>query len=241
MGLALSVGFMQELRENDPETYEDYRGYFEHLNRALLVEGLPSHREPDEVAPEHRISFDMFGYSGLHYLRRIAAHKTFAGVLPPPGDDQSSEDALLQRYYRETNIKWSRTPARPFRRLAVLLRNGSLTTHPLRFDHLIDHSDCEAFYLPIHFGKVFAARLAPEGVWQQIGSSYKLLEECKELTEFLGIPDGINPESDEMWEAPDNQGKGEGWKRYGIESFTCVRLMRACEASVASGAAVVFS
>jgi hypothetical protein len=95
-------------------------------------------------------------------------------------------------------------------------------------------------YIPIAFSRIFAAQLGDQKTWQQIGSSYKLLEECKDLADFLGIPTGMDPESDELWEAVDLQGDGDGWNKYGIESFTCVRLMRACEASIASGAAVVF-
>src|SRR5437868_12057870 len=99
MGLELAVGLMPELRENDPEAYENYRGIFGLLNRALVDQGLPPHHEPDEIASEHRVSFGMFGYSGLHYLRRVAAHKTFTGKLPSPGSEQASKDPLLQKYY----------------------------------------------------------------------------------------------------------------------------------------------
>jgi hypothetical protein len=95
MGLALSVGFLQELRENDPEAYEDFR----QVNEALRRDGLPPHNEPDKIAPEHRISFEMFGYSGLHYLRRIAAHKHFIGSLPLPGDSKRVDDPLVSRLF----------------------------------------------------------------------------------------------------------------------------------------------
>jgi hypothetical protein len=182
----------------------------------------------------------MFGYSGLHYLRRIAAHKHFTGVLPPPGNDKASDDALLQKYYRDANVEWEEGFKLLYRKLQRLIRNRAFQAPPRGFDHLIDHSDCESFYIPIAFSRIFAAQLGDQKTWQQIGSSYKLLEECKDLADFLGIPPGMDPESDELWEAADSQGDGDGWNKYGIESFTCVRLMRACEAPIASGAAVVF-
>jgi hypothetical protein len=39
----------------------------------------------------------MYGYSGPHYLRRVAAHLHFDGRLPQPGDHTASQDALLER------------------------------------------------------------------------------------------------------------------------------------------------
>jgi hypothetical protein len=76
---------------------------------------------------------------------------------------------------------------------------------------------------------------------EMIGSAHCLLRECKRLADALAIPHGIDPESDELWEAADSQGEGDGWHRYGVESFTCVRLSHACEASIRSGAALVFA
>jgi hypothetical protein len=73
-----------------------------------------------------------------------------------------------------------------------------------------------------------------------IGSSKRLLQECKHLAEVLRIPLDIDPESDELYEATERQGQGTGWKAYAIESFTCIRLIKSCEASLRSGAAVVF-
>jgi hypothetical protein len=146
MGLALSVGFMQEVRENDPEAYDDFHEYFRQLNTALERERLPAHREPDEIAPEHRISLGMFGYSGLHYLRRIAAHKHFTGVLPPPGNDKASDDALLQKYYRDANVAWEEGFNLLYRKLQRLIRNRAFQAPSRGFDHLIDHSDCESLY-----------------------------------------------------------------------------------------------
>ena len=46
---------------------------------------------------------------------------------------------------------------------------------------------------------------------------------------------------DEVWDAADSQGLAElQWQRYGIESYVCLRLIRACEHSMVHKAAVVF-
>src|SRR5262249_23692680 len=141
-------------------------------------EGLPRHQEPDEIAPEHCISFGMFGYSGLHYLRRVAAHKTFTGILPPPGDENAAKDLLLQKYYGQLDAQGSPNVAHRVGKLFGFLRRPKGAALGGRFDHLINHSDCESFYLPIRFEKVVIANLGSEMKWQQVGSSYQLLQEC---------------------------------------------------------------
>ena len=74
-----------------------------------------------------------------------------------------------------------------------------------------------------------------------IGSSVRLLNECTRLAEWLELPLDLDPESDELWEAADTpQFNGPKWKQYGIESFSCIRLIRAAQASIESGAAIVF-
>ena len=65
--------------------------------------------------------------------------------------------------------------------------------------------------------------------------------ECKRLAEWLKLPLDTDPESDEVWNAADESpSDGPKWKRYGNESFSCIRLIRAAEASIQSGAAIVF-
>lgn len=80
------------------------------------------------------------------------------------------------------------------------------------------------------------------GVWgDSIGSAVALLEECATLARLLGIPPGLDAESLEVDEAADSQGEGsERWQRYGVETLTCLRLMKGCRLSLASGCALVF-
>ena len=74
------------------------------------------------------------------------------------------------------------------------------------------------------------------------GSSHALLRECKELARVLELPEDLSLEDEAVWRAVETQGEGEEkWERYGVESYTCLALIRACEASVETGAAVVFA
>lgn len=233
MGLTLSVGILDDLGEADSQGYRAFQQYFEAMNLALAAENLPSHNEPDKIEPENFISMDMLGYSGLHYLRRLAARVNYEGALPSPGDEDASKDDVLARYYEDS------TDPAPRSRLFGMLkpkRPGSFD-----FDHLIQHSDCEGFYLPLQFVPVIFPDPELKIPGGMIGSSHKLLEECRRLAGLLQIPVDIDPESEELFEAIEKQGEGSGWKSYGIEAFTCIRLIHACEASLKSGAALVFA
>lgn len=110
----------------------------------------------------------------------------------------------------------------------------------LGFDHLLLHSDSEGYYVPIEFDGVLIAK-NDELAGGMVGSSQRLLAECLRLRDVLGIPEEIDPEADLLWEAADAQGEGAGWLRYGVESFTCVRLLHAARRSIEQRAAIVFS
>ncbi len=233
MGLTISVGILEDLREADSEGYNNFRAYFDDINQALAAEHLPAHHEPDQLGPHDFVSLDMYGYSGLHYLRRLAARFNYEGKLPPPGGEDSSQDDVLARYCKESTEE---APKSRFARIfGTKSRPGSFD-----FNHLIQHSDCEGFYLPMDFTEVLFPDPALKIPGGMIGSSIRLRDECRRIATLMSLPDNIDPESDELFEATEQQGTGAGWKRYGVEAFTCIRLLRACEASVRSGAALVF-
>lgn len=234
MGLCLSVGFMADLKENDPEGHENFKALMAKVNQALSSEGLRPHSEPESVSPADFISLDMFGYSGLHYLRRIAAYITFTGKLPLPGDNDSSKDPLVERYYTD-----SLEEKDPKGLLSLFKKSPKIKSFD--FNHLMHHSDCEGYYLPLEFTNVIFSDPELKIPGAMIGSSHRLLQECQRLAAALAIPHDMDSESDELLEAAQNQGEGEGWQRYGVESFTCVRLIHACEASIRSGAALVYA
>lgn len=217
MGLAIEVGILADLRENDEDGFEEFDKQFKLINKFLTANGIPAYTEPIEIG-EEVLSFEMWGYSGLHYLRRFAAILAATGEMPTPGNDDAADDPILQKYYAN---------------------NGSTSE---KYKHLIIHSDAEGYYLPIDFSDV----LFPSDEWEidgdgMIGSSYRLLEECEELAKYLELPTDIDPESDDVWDSADAQGEGDLiWKRYGVESFVCLRLLLAAKFSIRTGSAIVF-
>ena len=225
MGLALCVGVPSEIRESDPEYVAYLEQQVEAINGVLESFGLPPHREPFDVEDERTFECDMIGFSGLHYLRRLAAHLALARELPPPGDDGAESDPVLSDYYRIFDASFAR---------------GEAAHMP--FQHLIVHGDAEGYYLPVEFDDVIVTDASLEIAGGMLGSSHALLRECRELAQALELPDGLSLEDESIWDAVDNQGEGEAkWEQYAVESYTCLALIKACEASVETGAAVVFA
>jgi len=228
MGLSLEVGILADLATNDPEAVAGYEEYFASVNELLAEARLAPHREPNEC---EIWSADMFSYSGLHYLRRVAAHLDARGELPIPGGSKSSEDPVLEGHFDDF------IGASPglFRRLFA-----SKESYSRRFDHLIVHSDAEGFYLPADFPKVLLGDDddVPGGM---VGSAPRLLGELDHLASVLEVPPGLESQSDALWDAVESQGEGdETWQRYAIETFSCVTLREGCRRSIATGAALVF-
>jgi hypothetical protein len=224
MGLSVSVGILAELRELDAEGYEYRQRQFAKLNQALLAEGQPPHEEPDAPGGRAPWSCAMWGYSGLHYLRRIAAHLWADQPLPPPGTEEDIRDPKRDPFVdRATSLTYS-------------------TTHPAAASHLIWHSDAQGYYLPRAFPDVLFPAVEYSIPGGMIGSAVRLEEECARLARVLEIPDGLDPEAPEVWECASQQGypSASRWRMYGIETFTCLRLLRACEIAGESGCAVVF-
>ncbi|MDH0865092.1 hypothetical protein [Mitsuaria sp. GD03876] len=204
MGLALQVGGF------DDEDQE----IFDPLSAALVEAGLPPYEEPRSPGAEAVYSCGMWGYSGLHTLRRVAAYLGEGLPIPGPSREHAASDPVLEGFYD-------------------LMAPG--------FEHLVLHSDCEGFYAPIRFEEVIFPSDELKVPGGMVGSAVKLLEECLRLAQWLELPTDIDAEGDEVWAAAETPvTEGPKWKRYGVESFTCIRLIRACEASIKSGAALVF-
>jgi hypothetical protein len=228
MGLAVEVGYLADMLANDEEGAHFFRETMARLNDYLSSVGLPTHQEPERCDV---FSCDMYGYSGIHYLRRIAAHLDLRGKLPSPGGQDASKDEVMQEYYDLATQQAPGLFGRLFRR----------APRARTFDHLLLHSDAEGYYLPQDFSSV----LFPPERFQipggMIGSSARLRHECESLAGALQLPLDLEPESEEVWQPSDSQGQGElQWQRYGIESFVCLRLYRACHRSLQQQAAIVF-
>jgi hypothetical protein len=231
MGLSLRVGLLADLAERHPDRVDALAGDFDALNRALAAAGAPTYREPRHLSRQLRWSADMFGYSGLHYLRRVAAHLDLRGTLPPPGDKNVANDPVLLEYYG--------AGAKP-----GLLRRF-FGTRPSRrsrtFDHLILHSDAEGFYAPVDFPQVIFSSGAHKLVGDMLGSAVRLRDECTRLAAALGLPPGLDAEDDQLLDAATAQGTRAGWHRYGIEAFSCVRLLEGATHALAARAALAFT
>ena len=112
----------------------------------------------------------------------------------------------------------------------------------LKHDHLLIHSDAEGYYLPQDFESVIFTPESLEMPGEMVGSSQHLLAETRSIAQALELDLSMDPESDELREATEEQGEGEAkWQRYGVESFCCIRLHRAAQHSIRHGAAIVFT
>ncbi|MFI9787516.1 hypothetical protein ACIHEI_29040 [Kitasatospora sp. NPDC051984] len=211
MGLDVMVG---ALIGAEDDVAEWFRAECVTIRAVLEREGLPAWQEP-EAGP--RFSDRVWGYSGLHTLRRVAAHLAAKGQLPEPlaEDERATDDRELEEAYYDIPDD----PAGPF-------------------DHLIHHSDCEGYYVPVDFGPVLIDEELSGGM---LGSSVRLLAELRVVAAALGLPEELDPHSDEVTAVLDGEDPvPEGWRRYGTESFICLQLMRAARHSVETGAVMAF-
>jgi hypothetical protein len=169
--------------------------------------------EPNGWQP---VSYDMYGYSGVHHLRLVAVHLDLRGGPPPRGRPEHPErDPLYNRYYAREFLPWRRRRRRSF-------------------EHLMIHADSDGFYVPIDFEHPIVAGET------MVGSSQRLMRECQQLAALLGLPPELDPDSDELWEAAEEDADEPHWRRYGIAAFTCQQLLWASQASVKHGALLVF-
>ncbi|MGC0379523.1 hypothetical protein [Streptomyces sp. SAI-229] len=213
MGLNMIVGVLVDAEDDHADMV---RADFAAIGGLLERAGLPRWAEPDPAGAKSE-EFEAWGYSGLHTVRRLAVHLAAGGRLPEPlGEGSRAVDDPLLREVYET------PPGDP----------------PGPFDHLVRHSDCGGYYVPVDFAHVIVDDEAPGGC---LGSSVRLLAETRRLAEALGLPEDLDPHSEEVFEAADaEEPAAKGWRRHGVESYVCLQLLRAAKASVATGAAIAF-
>jgi hypothetical protein len=173
MGLAITVGILADLLEHDPEGAELVRGDFDIINEILRQHGLPKHEEPTSLPMlRDRSGVTGFPYSFLHYLRRFYARWL---------------DQREQPFVRRLYAKWiSQSDQIP-----PPVVEGEKPAHDPIVEkiasprhHLLWHSDCEGYYVPIDFPKVLEDRRITGG---GIGSSMRLFEELIVVAAPLGI------------------------------------------------------
>ncbi len=240
MGLDIAVGLLSSvIAEGSSDEIALFSSTFENLNTVLIDAGEEPHNEPKTLEVEPPFEAQMWGYGGLHRVRRLAAYQHFENALPPPSDrdDALNDDPVLKQFYVELDRQMNQRGRGLF---GGLFRRASPL---LPFQHLMMHSDAEGFYLPRSMNRVIFDVNQPqlEGVGGMVGSAESLLEECRFLARRINLPMDFDPQSEEIWEAADlGNGPGELWHQYGVESFCLTVLMRACEVSLETEAAVAF-
>ncbi|MBS0262614.1 MAG: hypothetical protein JSS02_11735 [Planctomycetes bacterium] len=162
MGLAIETGILADLICHDPEGADELRECFTRVNEVLAENRLPPHQEPEQLpAQESRAGLCSFSYSFLHHLRRVYARATDDPgwqPTPTPADEDAAEDPAIDE-------------------VTCLMTS-----------HLLCHSDCEGFYLPIHFTDVVVDDRNQERIpGGFLGSSYRLQEELVMVAPILGI------------------------------------------------------
>ncbi|MEC5385759.1 hypothetical protein VVD49_08490 [Uliginosibacterium sp. H3] len=214
MGLAISVGYLADILEHDPEGAEWFEEGMTAANKLLNAAGLPSHTEPRVLPPlVSRASLCSFPYSFIHYLRRAYA-------------------------YRSEDPDWIATPVKdgidPGSDPAIEEALESFSSH------LLCHSDAEGYYLPVDFHDVlFADDEADDLPGGMLGSSYRLLEELVLVAPALGIDlqDGLlsDVEAERINQVTHSD---EGLHR---EYASWLALYDSAQLSIQHGSAIVFS
>ena len=215
MGLVVEVGILADLKSHDAEGYSHHKRQLAQINECLRRSILPPYAEPEDIAVS---AWDLGNHWALHCLRRLGAWLNLEGRLPPPGEEDSSEDPIVERYY---NFERGR-------------RAGQAQP---TFDHLIFHSDVEGYYVPVDFPEVLFPDEDLEIDGGMLGSVHRLLSECQLLARLLELPEDLDPG---YVMSAVSRGQGDQpWIRYGVEAHTCSTLLHTSRVALSQSAAIV--
>ena len=231
MGLALITGILSDLKSEDVEGYEYFKDQFDGIQGILRQNGIQTdYTEPVDLDKKLIWDCQMYGYGGLHYLRRLAAHIWDGKKNIEPGNEEASEDKVMEKYCDQSMAEESSFNS--------LLSKMGIKSKKLNFDHLMFHSDAEGFYIPVEFDDVIFDDAIAGGM---IGSTYKLKSELEVLIDWLGLDLTIDTDSEEFWALPEEQNRNEiKWKNFGVESYSCINLYLACKESIKNKCAITF-
>jgi len=205
---------LADLIEHDAEGAQWLRDNLAKVNEVLAENDLPRHEEPERLSPmQSRDDLLSYPYSFLHYLRRVYAHVTRDPgwePTPMPEGENAAEDPVVDE---ETYMMSS---------------------------HLLCHSDCEGFYLPIDFHDVIIDETDQDRILGGLlGSSYRLMEELVSVAPKLGITLEGGRLSDAEAVNINEIGENEGpmW----IEKTVWLSLFEAARLSIEHKTAICFS
>jgi hypothetical protein len=161
MGLAVGVGDLADLLAHDEDGAAWVRKSLKKVNALLAKNKLPAHDEPDTLPPlRSRAAIQGYPYSFLHHLRRFAAH---AKAKP----------------------KWK---PKPFPESADPADDPVIADEQAMLDsHLLCHSDCEGFYVPVDFPDPLFSTSKIKVPGAMLGSSQGLMRELIAVAPYLGI------------------------------------------------------
>jgi hypothetical protein len=208
MGLGIGVGALASVSGADPEAAEVIRADFAAIATVLQENGLPPHHEPESLPPiRSRAAPGSLGYNWLPYFARAIA---YARQAPTEFTQVGREDpAKDKRLDRERSVKMD--------------------------SHIICHSDCEGYYVPVDFpDPIYDDRICG-GV---LGSSQRALAELVLAASLLGIPLRGGELSDEAARviAEEPEGAHLCWR----ERQVWLKFFEAARNSIAIGTAIVF-
>ncbi|MCL5246221.1 hypothetical protein M4I21_10410 [Cellulophaga sp. 20_2_10] len=210
MGLSITSGILVDFLENEPEGYEAYKVEFEQLNKLLELNGYKPHIEPSKLDVES-IQVGGFPYSFLHYLRRFFAYY------------MNDENWVAKPF--STDLDPANDP--------IVEEESSMF-----YSHLLVHSDCEGYYIPIDFEEVIFDTEEITVPGAMVGSSFGLLTDLKSIAKKLGIELNENLEvqnKEGLYNTIDDQ--GDFW----IEKMVWLTLFEAANYSIKNKTAIVFN
>jgi hypothetical protein len=216
MSVCVQVAFTAQMKDCDPDGFKYWKKRFADLAKVTKAKGVTGYKEP--VDGEYWWA-QLVPSDGVAYLQRAAWCLWRNKPLPKPG---TIDDGIL-RNMAEYLADWY----------------GSTNKKGQSFEHLCFHPADRGFWIPVDFENVLLVEQKYEGC---LGSSVRLLKELESLAEALSLDLTLDHDDKKIWAARDNPGKGKAkWQKYGIESFNCLRMYRACQKSIELGAAICFS
>ncbi len=218
MSVCVQVAYTAQMKVTDPDGFKRSKKRFAALEKA--AEGVTGYKEP--VDGEYWWA-QLLPSNGVAYLQRAAWYLWTNRKLPAPGTDDFDSIAGDLDDMAERLVD----------KLGISNKKGQ------SFDHLCFHRVSEGYWLPVDFESVLIVSNEFDGC---LGSSVRMLKELEWLADALDLDLTMNHDDKKVWAARDNPGKGKAkWQKYGIESFNCLRMYRACQKSIELGAAITFS